>query len=113
MCIRDSANDVILAIDGKRVDGDDMMGNVRTYREMGAKVAVGTPINLEVKRAGQTMTVAVQPSPATRKIHTVIVDPAATVAATSVGGDWLKQKTVSYTHLHLKAVLPSAETPCT
>jgi predicted metalloprotease with PDZ domain len=87
--------DVITSVNGASLEGKDLrdgMGLVQTAIT-GAKV--GTPIALSVKRGGSEVKVTIDPVAATRPIHTVTIDPAATPSQKALGEAWLSTKTPS------------------
>jgi predicted metalloprotease with PDZ domain len=87
--------DMILSINGQSMDTDDFMVLGRAIPSLEANAAVGKPIALQIRRGDQTMEVEVNPVSATRKIHTVQEDPAATKSAIGLREGWLKTKTPS------------------
>ncbi len=84
--------DVLTSINGKATNGDSRSNAIAFSGEVAAAKA-GTPISLEIIRDGNPMTVSVMPALATRKIHAIAEDPAASPQAVSLRAGWLATKT--------------------
>lgn len=88
------SGDVLTSINGKATNGD-MRSNATVFSGEVAAAKVGTPISLEILRDGNPMTLTVTPVSTTRKVHTIVDDPAASPQAVSLRKGWLMTKSVA------------------
>ena len=84
--------DIITSVNGASLDEKDMRAAIGLVQTAITGAKVGTPIELVVKRAGAEVKVTIDPVAATRPVHTVAVDPAATPEQRALGEAWLKTK---------------------
>jgi predicted metalloprotease with PDZ domain len=87
--------DIILGINGKSTDTEDLRSAGQTFSELQSKATVGAVISLKVKRGDSTMDVEVTPVSSTKKVHSVEEDPAATKSQVALREGWLKNKTAA------------------
>jgi predicted metalloprotease with PDZ domain len=78
------------------INGTSLAGNPRTAGAAFAKLrdsaVAGSAMSLEIARDGKPMTVTVTPVAATRKVHQIGEDPAASAGAVALRGEWLFTK---------------------
>ena len=87
--------DIIKSVNGTSIDGKDMRDAIGLVQTAITGAKVGTPIELVVKRGSADVKVTIVPVSATRPIHTVVADPAATPEHKALGEKWLMMKTPS------------------
>jgi predicted metalloprotease with PDZ domain len=83
--------DIITTIEGLPIASTPVL-IARQLKQVADEAQPGTRITLDVTRGDQSMHVVVNPATATRKVRTVVADPAATAAAVALREEWLKTK---------------------
>ncbi|HEY3780095.1 MAG TPA: hypothetical protein VGL56_03350 [Fimbriimonadaceae bacterium] len=84
--------DVLVAMNGKSLQGMDPRGVASVIAPVIQGAAVGTPITLTVSRGGQNVDVTIDPVMSSRKVKTISDDPAATPAQIALRDGWLYTK---------------------
>jgi hypothetical protein len=89
------ADDTLVSINGHVIDINDPRAAMSVIGPAIQNPAVGTPIQLVVKRGDQNVNVQIDPVMSSHKVKTISDDPAATPAQITMRNGWLYTKMAS------------------